>query len=137
MSETLDCLFENRLQDLLEHLPRVCYFIHDLAQDFETQEHIEDDFGVVGEDFVLLDHLSVHSLVKNALLRLIFNVLNTLLQVGVLCDPLQGVMVSNQEIVLIRPVELALTLIIILDLGLDFLKLLPLMIINLLKKELL
>lgn len=40
-------------------------------------------------------------------------------------------MVSDQEVVLIRPVELALTLVIVLDLGLHFLKLLPLMIINL------
>lgn len=137
LSETLDSLSENRLQDLLKHLPGVCDFIHDLAENLEAQVHVEDNFGVIGQNFILLDHLSVHPLVKNPLLGLIFDILNALLQVRVLGDSLQGVVISDQEIVLICPVELTLALVIVLNLGLHFLKLLPLMVVNLFKQELL
>ena len=136
LGEPLDRLLKNRMQDLLKHLPRVCDLVHDLAEHLETQEHVEDDLGVVGQDLVLGDHLSVHALIEDAFLRLVFDVFNALLQVSVFCNPLQSVVVGNQEIIFIRPIELTLTLIIVLDLRLDFLELLVLVIVDLLQKQL-
>jgi len=68
LSKILDDLLENLLQDLLEHLPGICDFIHYLAEHFEAQEHVENHLGVVCEDFILLNHFLIHSLVKNSFL---------------------------------------------------------------------
>jgi hypothetical protein len=64
---------------------------------------------------------------------LIFDILDALLQVRVLGDSLEGVVVGDQEVVLVRPVELTLALVIVLDLALHFLELLPLVVVDLLE----
>ena len=133
----LDDLLEDLLQNLLEHLPRVSDFVHDLAKDFEAQEHVEDDLGVVGEDLVLLHHFLVHALVEDSLLRLVLDVLDALFQAGVLGDSLQGIVVGHEEVVLVGPVELALVLVVVLDLRLHLLELGPLVIVDLLQHQLL
>lgn len=63
MGEILNHLFENLMKDLLEHLPGIRDLIHDLAEDLQTQEHVENDFGIICQNLILLDHLLVKSLV--------------------------------------------------------------------------
>ena len=69
-------MLQNLLKNLLEHLPRICDFIHDLAEHLDRQVHVEDDLRVVGEDLKLLDQLCVDALVLLALLGLVLDLLD-------------------------------------------------------------
>lgn len=125
------------MENLLKHPPRIRDFIHDLAEDFQAQEHVQNDLGVVGQYLILLDHLLIQPFVEYSFLRLAFDVLDALFQVGVLLNSLQSVMVCNKEVVLVCPAQLALIFIVEFDLILDFLQLFPLVGIDLLKHQLL
>lgn len=125
------------MQNTLEHFPRVGDLVHDLAQNLETKEHIEDHLGVVGEDLILLYHLLIHAFVQNTLLGLVLEVLDALLQIRVLGDSLQRVVVGDKEVVLVSSVEGALVFVVEPNLSLDLLELSPFVVIDLLQHELL
>ena len=83
LSKVLDGLLKDLLKNLLEHLPGICDFIHDLAEHFETQEHVEDYFGIVSQNFIFLDHLFVQPLVENSFFWLTFYIFDALFQVRI------------------------------------------------------
>ena len=83
-----------------------------------------------------MHHFLVHALVEDSLLRLVLDVLDALFQAGVLGDSLQGIVVGHEEVVLVGPVELALVLVVVLDLRLHLLELGPLVIVDLLQHQL-
>lgn len=63
-----------------------------------------------------MDHFLVHPFVEDPLLQLVLNVLNALLKIRVLFYLLKCVVVCNEEIVLVGSVEMALVLVIELNL---------------------
>ena len=134
LGEPLDRLLKNRMQDLLKHLPRVCDLVHDLAEHLKTQVHVQNYLGVESENLVLLNHLGIHALVEHPLLRLGLDVFDGVLKSRIFIETLQSIMVSNQEGILVSPVQLALILVIEFDLSLYLLQLLPLVVINLLQE---
>jgi hypothetical protein len=124
------------VENRFEHPPRIRYFIHDLAEDLQAQEHVQNDFGVVGQYLIFLNHLLIQPLVEHSLLGLALDVLDALFQIGVLLNPLQSVMVCHEEIVLVCSAQLTLIFIVEFDLILDFLELPPFVWIDLFKHQL-
>lgn len=59
LSKISDGLFKDLLKNLFEHPPRIRDFVHDLAEDFQAQEHVQNDLSVVGQYLILLDHLFI------------------------------------------------------------------------------
>lgn len=59
LSKISDCLFENLMENRFEHPPRIRYFIHDLAEDLQAQEHVQNDFSIVGKYLIFLNHLLI------------------------------------------------------------------------------
>lgn len=79
MSQLSYDVLKNLGENILKNFPGVSDFIHDFTEHLQTEIHVEDNLRVISKNLILIDHLTVHSLVKNTLLLLALNVFNTLL----------------------------------------------------------